>query len=115
VTLLYVGNDVCVFERSDNMLSSKSRIFQGKSITFQEKTMTKLRKMSTAVVLALMLAPSALAGITDYPPAPAPPPPSLMTTRITDTPPGTAQIVDTATNPIVDLALNLLQGALSLF
>jgi hypothetical protein len=38
-----------------------------------------------------------------------------MATGITDTPPGTAQFVDPATDLIVDLALNLVQGALSLF
>jgi hypothetical protein len=77
--------------------------------------MTKLRKMSMAVVLALMLAPSALAGITDYPPAPAPPPSSVTATGIIDMPPSDAQPVASATDPVVDIALNLLQGALSLF
>jgi hypothetical protein len=114
VTLLYVGNDVCVFDRGDNMLSSKSRIFQGQVNTLQEKTMTKLCKMSMVVVFALMLAPSVLAGITDYPPAPAPPPSSVMATGITDTPPSDAQPI-AATDPVVDITLNLLQGALSLF
>jgi len=46
--------------------------------------MTKLRKLSMAVVLALVLAPTALAGITDTPPAPQSAP------GITDTPPSTA-------------------------
>jgi hypothetical protein len=92
---------------------SKSRIFQGKSITFQEKTMTKLRKMSIAVVLALMLAPSALAGITDYPPAPAPPP-SALATGITDTPPSTVPSVVVPSDPVATIALSLLQTVLSL-
>ena len=77
--------------------------------------MRRLHKMSMAVVLALMFAPSALAGITDYPPAPAPPPQSVMATGITDTPPATAQLVDPATDTVVDAALNLLQSVLSLF
>lgn len=59
--------------------------------------MRKLRKLSIAVVLALMLAPSALAGITDTPPAPQPAP------GITDTPPSTA----------ASIALALLQTVLS--
>ena len=46
--------------------------------------MRKLRKLTMVVVLALMLAPSALAGITDTPPAPQSAP------GITDTPPSTA-------------------------
>lgn len=77
--------------------------------------MRKLRQLSMAVVLALMLAPSALAGITDYPPAPAPPPPSANATGTIDTPPSDAQPVAAPTDPVVDFALNLLRGALSLF
>ena len=46
--------------------------------------MRKLRKLSMVVVLSVMFAPSALAGITDTPPAPQPTP------GITDTPPSTA-------------------------
>ena len=76
--------------------------------------MTKLQKMSMAVVLALMIAPSALAGITDYPPAPVPPPQSVMATGIIDMPPSDAQPI-AATDPVVNVALNLLQGALLLF
>ena len=77
--------------------------------------MRRLQKMSMAVVLALMIAPTALAGITDYPPAPVPSPQSVMATGITDTPPATSQLVDPATDPVVDVALNLLQSVLSLF
>lgn len=78
--------------------------------------MTKLRKMSMALVLALMLAPSALAGITDYPPAPAPPPPSATATATgtIDTPPSDAQPV-AASDLVLDAALNLLQSALLAF
>jgi len=50
-----------------------------------------------AAVLALMLAPSALAGITDTPPAPQ------LAPGITDTPPSTA----------ASIALALLQTVLS--
>lgn len=79
--------------------------------------MRKLRKISIAVVLALMLAPSALAGITDTPPAPVPPPelPSTSAMETIETPPSSAQPVTLTNDPLVDVALNLLQGALSLF
>jgi len=46
--------------------------------------MRNLWKLGMAVVLTLVLAPYTLAGITDTPPAPPPPP------GITDTPPSTA-------------------------
>jgi hypothetical protein len=76
--------------------------------------MRKLRQLSIAVLLALMLGAPAFGGIVDCPPAPAPPPSSVMATGTTDTPPSDAQPV-VATDPVVDIALNLLQGALSLF
>jgi hypothetical protein len=76
--------------------------------------MTKLSKMSMAAVLAFMLAPSALAGITDTPPVPGPPPepPSATSTEtplISD-----AQPVATPNDPVLDIALDLMQSALSL-
>ena len=74
--------------------------------------MTKLRKMSVAAVLALMLAPSAFAGITDTPPAPPPPP---ATAPDMETAPSAAQPGAPATDPVVEIALDLLQSALSLF
>lgn len=79
--------------------------------------MRKLRKTSMAVVLALMLAPSALAGITDTPPAPVPPPepPSATATGTIETPLGGAQTVDAPTDPVVDVTLELIQSLLSLF
>ncbi len=78
--------------------------------------MRKLRQLSMAVLLALMLGVPAFAGIIDGPPAPAPPPPaSAMAMGIVDTPPSDALPVTPATDPLVDVALNLLQGALSLF
>ena len=79
--------------------------------------MRRLRQLSMAVVLTLMLGTYALAGIIDTPPAPAPPPePSSVTaTGTIETPPSGAQPVAAPTDPVVDIALNLLQGALSLF
>ncbi len=79
--------------------------------------MRKLRQLSMAVLLALMLGVPAFAGIIDGPPAPAPPPPpaSAMAMGIVDTPPSDPQPATPATDPLVDIALNLLQGALSLF
>ena len=78
--------------------------------------MRKLRQLSIAVLLALMLCVPAFAGIVDCPPEPTPPPPaSAMATGIVDTPLSDAQPVTPATDPLVDVALSLLQGALSLF
>jgi hypothetical protein len=78
--------------------------------------MGRLRQLSMTVVLMLMLATYALAGIIDTPPAPAPPqePPSATATGIIGAPPS-AEALTPATNPVVDVALNLLQSALSLF
>jgi hypothetical protein len=75
--------------------------------------MRKLRQLSMAVVLTLMLGTYALAGIIDTPPAPGPPPAAAMDGI--DTPPSGEQLGAPATDPVVDIALNLLQGALSLF
>jgi hypothetical protein len=68
-----------------------------------------------AVLLTLMLATYALAGIIDYPPAPEPPPSSITATGTIETPPSGDQPIAPATDPVVDIALNLLRGALSLF
>ena len=78
--------------------------------------MRRLRQLSMAVLLTLMVSASAFAGIIDGPPAPAPPPePPLATaTGIIETPPS-AEAVTPATDPVVDVALNLLQSVLSLF
>ncbi len=75
--------------------------------------MRRLRLFSMAAVLALMLAPCALAGIVDTPPAPEPPPPASAM-GITDTPPATEPLAAPG-DPLVEVALNLLQSALSLF
>ena len=79
--------------------------------------MRRLRQLSMALLLTLMLGTYAVAGIIDYPPAPAPPPEpqSVTATGIIDTPPSGAQSVAPATDPVIDIALNLLRGALSLF
>lgn len=78
--------------------------------------MRRLQQLSMAVVLTLMLGTYALAGIIECPPAPAPPPePSSVTaTGIIETPPS-AQPVAAPTDPVVDVALNLMQSVLSLF
>jgi hypothetical protein len=80
--------------------------------------MRKLRQLSIAVLLSLMLGAPAFAGIVDCPPAPAPPPSATATatlTGIVETAPSDVQPVTPATDPLVDVALNLLQSALSLF
>ena len=77
--------------------------------------MRKLRQLSMAVLLALMLGVPAFAGIIDGPPAPAPPPASAMAMGIVDTPPSDPQPATPATDSLVDVALSLLKGALSLF
>lgn len=79
--------------------------------------MRRLRQLSMAVVLTLMLGTYALAGIIECPPAPAPPPepPSATATGTIETPPSGAQPVAPATDPVVDIVLNLMQSVLSLF
>jgi hypothetical protein len=77
--------------------------------------MRRLRQLSMAVLLTLMLGTSALAGTIDTPPAPAPEPPSATATGIIECPPSDAQPVAAPTDPVVDIVLNLLQSALSLF
>jgi hypothetical protein len=99
------------------MVSSKSRIFRANQSPFRRKVMRKLWKLGMAVVLALVFAPYALAGITDTPPSPVPPPEPQSTSAIgtVETPPSSAQPGTLTTDPLLDVALNLLQGALSLF
>ena len=79
--------------------------------------MRKLWKLSMAVVLTLVLAAYALAGITDTPPAPVPSPEPLSNSAMEtiETPPSSAQPGTLTNDPLVDVALDLLQGALSLF
>ena len=80
--------------------------------------MRTFRKLSMAVVLTLMLGLYAFAGTVETPPGTVETPPapqSALATGITDTPPSATQSAPTATDPVVTIALNLLQGALSLF
>jgi hypothetical protein len=76
--------------------------------------MRKLRQLSIAVLLALIFSAPAFAGIIGTPPEPAPEPPAATAMGITDTPPSAASVTP-ATDPVVDVALNLLQSVLSLF
>ncbi|MDX6446521.1 MAG: hypothetical protein QOH71_3595 [Blastocatellia bacterium] len=77
--------------------------------------MRKLRQLSMAIVFALMLANGAFAGIIGGGPEPPPEPPSATASGIIGTVPGDAQPEVVATDPIMDVALSLLQSALSLF
>ena len=77
--------------------------------------MRRLRQLSIAVLLTLMLGVPTLAGIIGGPPEPAPVPPSATAAGIIDTPPNGAQPEAPATDPVIDIALTLLRGALSLF
>ena len=78
--------------------------------------MRRLRQLSMAIVLTLMLGTYALAGIIDCPPQAslAEPPPPATATGIIGTSPS-AYPGASATDPVVDIALNLLQSVLSLF
>jgi hypothetical protein len=77
--------------------------------------MRKLRQLSMVVVFALMLGNGAFAGIIGTGPGPPPAPPSATATGSIGTGPSDAQPEVAATDPVVDVALNLLQSALSLF
>ena len=77
--------------------------------------MRRFRQLGMPVVLALMLANGAFAGSIGTGPEPPPAPPSATATGTVETPPSDAQPVAPATDPVVDVALNLLQAALSLF
>ncbi len=81
--------------------------------------MRKVRKLSMAAVLTLMLCTCALAGTIETPPGtietPPAPPPSASATGIIDTPPSAAQPVAAPTDSVVAVALNLMQSALTLF
>jgi hypothetical protein len=77
--------------------------------------MRKLRQLSMAVMLTLVLATCAFAGIIGGGPEPPPAPPSATATGITDTPPSDAQPVAAPSDLVVDIALNLLQSVLLAF
>ena len=70
--------------------------------------MRRLRQLSMAAVLALILAPGAFAGIIGT--VPEPPPASAPETI--ETPPNTQSGL--STGPAVDLVLDLMQSVLSL-
>ena len=76
--------------------------------------MRRLRQLSMSVLLALMLGAPALAGIIGGPPEPAPQPPAASATGTVETPPSAAPVTP-ANDPVVDVALDLLQSVLSLF
>ncbi len=76
--------------------------------------MRKLRQLSMAVVFTLALSASAFAGIIGGGPEPPPAPPSATATGIIGTSPSTESIAP-ATDPVVDVALNLLQSLLLAF
>lgn len=77
--------------------------------------MRRFRELSIAVVLALMLANGAFAGSIGTGPEPPPEPPSATAPGSIGTPPSDAQPEVVATDPIVDVALELMQSLLSLF
>jgi hypothetical protein len=77
--------------------------------------MRKLRRLTLAVVLAMLLAPSALAGITDTPPAPQSPPEPASVTAPTPTDENTQDVPVAPSDPLTDVALTLLQGLLTVF
>jgi hypothetical protein len=87
--------------------------FLNPQLSFQETNqMRKLRQLNMVAALILTLGTCALAGTIDTPPVP--PPPSVTDTGTIDTPPS-AQRGAPATDPVVEIALNLVQSALSLF
>jgi hypothetical protein len=77
--------------------------------------MIRFRQLCMAVVLTLMLGTYAFAGIIDTPPAPPDPPPPASAPDSIEAPPSGAQPGSQATDPVVDIALDLLQAALLLF
>ena len=85
--------------------------FQGDTKNlFQEKTMRRFRQLSMASVLALVLAPGAFAGIIGTVPGPLEPPPASVPETI-EAPPA---VQPAATDPVVDLVLDLMQTVLTL-
>jgi hypothetical protein len=75
-----------------------------------------LQQLIMAVVLTLALSASAFAGIIGTSPeAPPPEPPSATATGTISTGPGDAQSIGAPSNPVMDVALNLLQSVLSVF
>ena len=77
--------------------------------------MRKLRRLTLAVLLAMLLGPSALAGITDTPPAPQPPPEPTSATAPAPTGQNTQEVLVALSDPLTDAALTLLQSLLTVF
>ena len=75
--------------------------------------MRRLRQLSMAAVLAIMLAPGAFAGIIGTVPEPPLEPPPASAPETIETPANTQPGV-LATDPVVDLVLDLMQSVLSL-
>ena len=76
--------------------------------------MRRLRQLSMLVVLTLMLGTYALAGTIDTPPVPTQQPPPATATGIIDTPPSAALPEAAASEPVMDVVLDLMQSVLSL-
>jgi hypothetical protein len=78
--------------------------------------MRKLKQLGLAVAFMLALSTCAMAGIIETPPAPTPPPPPdpIVFTGTIDTKP-IAESANEPTDPVLSLALTLLQGVLSVF
>lgn len=77
--------------------------------------MRRLRRLTLAVVLAMLLAPSVLAGITDTPPAPQPSPEPTSTIAPATTDENIQEVLVAPGDPLTDVALTLLQGLLAAF
>ncbi len=75
--------------------------------------MRRLQQLSMAAVLTLMLATGALAGIMETPPSPAAPP--ATATGTVETAPSDQQASAVPSESVAEVALNLLQSALSMF
>jgi len=80
--------------------------------TVSGETMRRLRQLSMASVLALMLTPGAFAGIIGTVPEPPEPPPASEPETI-EIPPST-EVEALTTDPAVDLVFDLMQSVLSL-
>ena len=77
--------------------------------------MAKVITVFMTFVLTLAFAAGAFGGIIGCPPEPAPPPPSADATGIIGTVPGDTQPAAAPTDPVVSIALGLLQNVLLVF
>ena len=75
--------------------------------------MRRLQQLSMAAVLTLILATGALAGIMETPPAPEAPP--ATATGTVETVPSDQQASAVSSESATEVALDLLQSALSMF